>query len=66
MLVPSAWLGAWQWESVSQELEKNGYNVIANELPGHGKDTTSANEITMDNSVYDNYSRAICFNQAYL
>ena len=51
MLVHSAWLGAWQWESVSQELERDGYNVIANDLPGHGKDTTSANKITMDSYV---------------
>jgi len=51
VLVHSAWLGAWQWEGVSNALTTAGYNVITPDLPGHGSDTTKPADITMDNYV---------------
>lgn len=51
VLVHSAWLGAWQWESVKNILEAEGHKVITPDLPGHGNDKTSPADITMDNYV---------------
>ena len=51
VLVHSAWLGAWQWESVKNILESNGHTVITPDLAGHGNDKTSPADITMDNYV---------------
>ncbi len=51
ILVHSAWLGAWQWESVKTILESNGHTVIAPDLPGHGQDNTPSTEIAMHDYV---------------
>jgi len=51
VLVHSAWLGAWQWESVKNNLESKGHTVITPDLPGHGSDKTSPADITMDDYV---------------
>lgn len=36
VLIHSAWLGAWQWDSVVKSLEGAGHKVLAPDLPGHG------------------------------
>ena len=51
ILVHSAWLGAWQWESILEQLNKKGHRVITPDLPGHGSDSTLAKNITMENYV---------------
>ncbi|MDA9897986.1 alpha/beta hydrolase [Flavobacteriales bacterium] len=51
VLVHSAWLRAWQWESVKNNLESKGHTVITPDLPGHGSDKTSPADITMDDYV---------------
>lgn len=51
VLVHAAWLGAWQWENVSQLLKEKGHSVIALDLPGHGNDKTPPSKITMDDYV---------------
>ncbi len=51
ILVHSAWLGAWQWEATVKHLENDALTLITPDLPGHGKDTTPANEISMEDYV---------------
>ncbi|MDA7711495.1 alpha/beta hydrolase [Flavobacteriaceae bacterium] len=51
VLVHSAWLGAWQWGTVAEELAAKGHTVIAPDLPGHGSDKTAPGDITMENYV---------------
>jgi len=51
VLVHSAWLGAWQWEGVSNLLKAEGHVVITPDLPGHGNDKTSPANINMENYV---------------
>ena len=51
VLIHSAWLGAWAWQSVAQLLEKQGHKVIALDLPGHGKDKTSPADIKLQHYV---------------
>jgi pimeloyl-ACP methyl ester carboxylesterase len=51
LLIHSAWLGAWQWESVANTLKDKGHHVITPDLPGHGADKTAPAEITMDSYV---------------
>ncbi len=51
ILVHSAWLGAWQWESVVANLDAKTLSISTPDLAGHGGDSTPANEITMDNYV---------------
>lgn len=48
VLVHGAWQGAWVWQSVKTQLEKNGQNVITVELPAHGDDTTSPLNTSID------------------
>lgn len=40
VLVHGAWQGAFVWDRVRDDLEKNGNTVIVVELLGHGKDNT--------------------------
>ena len=51
ILVHSAWLGGWQWESVVANLDAKTLSISTPDLAGHGEDSTPANEITMDNYV---------------
>lgn len=51
VLVHSAWLGGWAWEPVASILEKHGHEVIAPDMPGHGKDKTPPSQVTMESYV---------------
>lgn len=53
ILVHSAWLGGWQWDTVAQSLQEAGHHVLTPDLPGHGQDKTPPSEITME--TYVNY-----------
>ena len=48
LLVHGAWHGAWCWEKVIPHLRKDGYEVRAIDLPGHGSDGTPVSNVTMD------------------
>ncbi len=51
LLVHSAWLGAWQWNTVKELLVEAGHSVITPDLPGHGENLTPEKEITMQDYV---------------
>jgi pimeloyl-ACP methyl ester carboxylesterase len=51
LLVHGAWHGAWCWNKVVPEMQAKGQNVISIDLPGHGKDTTNADNITLNDYV---------------
>ena len=51
ILVHSAWLGAWAWESVTPFLTSRGHRVVAVNLPGHGSDQTPPAQVTMEGYV---------------
>ena len=51
VLVHSAWLGAWSWGNVKNELESKGHNVAVLDLPAHGEDKTPAKDVTMNSYV---------------
>lgn len=43
VLVPGAWMGAWAWEPVTQELRSGGFQVFPLTLSGVSRDTDSTN-----------------------
>lgn len=51
LLVHGAWHGAWCWDKVVPEMRAKGHNVIAIDLPSHGKDTANADNITLNDYV---------------
>ncbi|MDP9077709.1 MAG: alpha/beta fold hydrolase [Bacteroidota bacterium] len=51
VVVHGAWSDASAWDAVVPLLQKKGYEVIAVNLPGHGKDTTSFANISLDTYV---------------
>jgi len=51
VLVHAAWLGGWEWESVSKVIKEKGHTVITPDLPGHGSDKTSPKSITMEDYI---------------
>ena len=51
VLVHGAWADASAWNTVTPLLQAKGYEVIAVNLPGHGKDTTPFTSITMQSYV---------------
>jgi len=48
VLVHGAWLGAWCWEEVAEQLRSQGHQVAVPELPGHGNDSTPLSQISLD------------------
>jgi len=48
VLIHGAWHGSWCWDKVSPLLKTKGHEVEAPDLPGHGKDKMSINEVTLD------------------
>jgi pimeloyl-ACP methyl ester carboxylesterase len=51
ILVHGAWADASSWDAITPLLKENGHEVIAVNLVGHGKDTTSFAGITFQNYV---------------
>jgi pimeloyl-ACP methyl ester carboxylesterase len=51
VLVHSAWLGAWSFGYVKEELEKKGHKVVTFDLPAHGEDKTAPKDVTMDSYI---------------
>lgn len=51
VLVHGAWHGGWCWYEVVPELESRGHDVVTVDLPGHGIDTTSIEEVTLDSAT---------------
>lgn len=47
VLVHGAWMGASAWDKVAAELRGRGLRVTAVELPGHGRDATPAEKLSM-------------------
>ena len=48
VLVHGAFGGAWSWEEIIGELERDGHTVTAIDLPGAGLDETPVAEVTLD------------------
>jgi len=51
VLVPGSWHGAWCWYKIIPLLQRDGNRAVALDLPGHGKDQTPINQITLDSYV---------------
>jgi pimeloyl-ACP methyl ester carboxylesterase len=47
VLIHGGWHGAWCWDKVTPFLERDGHEVVALDLPGHGEDRTPAAEVTL-------------------
>jgi pimeloyl-ACP methyl ester carboxylesterase len=47
VLVHGAWMGAAAWDKVAADLRGRGFVVTAVELPGHGKDSTPAEKLSL-------------------
>lgn len=47
VLIHGAWHGGWCWDKVVPLLTMKGHTVEAPDLPGHGKDNTSIQEISL-------------------
>jgi pimeloyl-ACP methyl ester carboxylesterase len=48
VLVHGAWMGAWAWDAVADELRATGAEVAVVELPAHGQDDTPVAELGMN------------------
>ncbi|AWK05710.1 alpha/beta hydrolase [Flavobacterium crocinum] len=48
VLVHGAWQAPYVWDEVKANLIKNGNSVIVVELPGHGKDNTPAQNLSLN------------------
>jgi pimeloyl-ACP methyl ester carboxylesterase len=51
VLVHGAWMGAWAWTDVQAELEADGHDVRAVELPAHGSDAATFADVSLDSYV---------------
>jgi len=51
VLVHGSWQASFAWDDVKQQLEKQGHQVIALELQGHGTDNSPIAEATLANYV---------------
>lgn len=47
ILIHGAWHGSWAWSKIIPLMEKEGYKVIAPDLPGLGSDNTAPEIVTM-------------------
>ena len=48
VLVHGAWHGAWCWHKVVPLLRNRGHRVLVPDLPGHGRDQTPINSVSME------------------
>ena len=51
VLVHGAWHGAWCWDHVVPLIKKHSHNVIALDLPGHGKSMIDPSNVGFDDMV---------------
>lgn len=51
VLVHGSWHGSWCWFKVEARLRERGHEVIAPDLPSHGRDRTPPGEVTLDDCV---------------
>src|SRR5262249_39937519 len=51
VLVHGAWHGGWCWYRIAARLEAAGHTVFAPDMPGHGTDRASIQNVTMDSIV---------------
>ena len=51
VLIHGACHGSWCWDNVVPLLQKKGHLVEAPDLPGHGKDKTPIQEVTLQSCV---------------
>ncbi len=47
VLIHGAWHGGWCWDKVVPLLEKAGHTVEAPDMPGHGRDKTPIQEVSL-------------------
>ncbi|MFQ5913929.1 MAG: alpha/beta fold hydrolase [Nitrospinota bacterium] len=55
VLIHGSWHGGWCWEKVVPLLEREGHEVEAPDLPGHGEDKTPNSQISLQT-----YSDCVC------
>jgi pimeloyl-ACP methyl ester carboxylesterase len=48
VLIHGSWFGAWCWDKTAHLLRSSGHRVFAEDLPGHGQDTTPVELCTLD------------------
>lgn len=48
VLVHGSWFGSWCWDKTAPLLRGSGHQVFADDLPGHGRDTTPVALCTLD------------------
>jgi pimeloyl-ACP methyl ester carboxylesterase len=51
VLIHGSWHGAWCWFKVAPRLRAAGHHVEAIDLPGHGRDRTPADRVSIDSYV---------------
>jgi pimeloyl-ACP methyl ester carboxylesterase len=51
VLIHGSWLGAWCWRQVVSQLEAQGHEVVAPDLPGHGQDPAPPESVTFQDYV---------------
>lgn len=51
VLIHGAWGAAWEFDKVSESLSNDGHNVVAVDLPGHGKNKADIADVTMSSYV---------------
>jgi len=47
VLIHGSWHAAWCWYKITPRLEAAGHKVVAPDLPGHGRDRTPPNQVTL-------------------
>ncbi len=51
ILIHGSWHSSWNWHKIVPLLKQSGYNVIAPDLPGMGKDKTPVSVVRMKDTV---------------
>src|SRR5260370_18022917 len=51
VLIHGSWHGAWRWYKVVPRLEQAGHTALAIDLPGHGRDWTPPQDVSMQTYV---------------